>query len=261
MSTATFPTLTPQDFSIMCQELDLEYTNVMAVDFNLFAVLNVADMEDFPRVFRIDLPTPNVPLLHATLEAVRAAAVMVEAGHSKDNPVGVWDQSAWRRETYNYSLDTGTGDDYQPLEVCGTAMCYAGWAGTIAHVPWVVSTAKVLAGNRRHDDLDKVVVPTATLSEQMLDSAKAYGWVDGPLARISVSMWATQALGINNVQASYLYSAGNSLATIERLVEMICAGDSMLQYDGQFNTLEGTKLIGGAISYEGFAVLQGRHNS
>jgi hypothetical protein len=74
-------------------------------------------------------------------------------------------------------------------------------------------------------------------------------------------MWATQALGINNVQASYLYSAGNSLATIERLVEMICAGDSMLQYDGQFNTLEGTKLIGGAISYEGFAVLQGRHNS
>lgn len=113
----------------------------------------------------------NVTLLRKTLE------------HIKAHPEA-WDQADWRT-------------------VCGTAMCFAGHAATIAGGTWQSNQISYLDAVPE-DDADKV---------GHLPSGRV----------IHVSARAQRDLGLTDDQAHRLFHGANTLPTLEYIVEDLCA--------------------------------------
>lgn len=118
--------------------------------------------------------------------------------HIKEHP------EHWLQDTYRIMVETGLAEAWGrsfhrqglPLE-CGTAMCFAGWACDIAGVEW-------------RDDFGGTIL------------------VGGGETSSAATM-AQELLGITGSQASYLFSAGNTIEDLEWIVEQLIEGTFVSQ--------------------------------
>jgi hypothetical protein len=162
-----------------------------------------------PAVAAIELTefpaAPNVPLLRATFAVI------------KNHPEH-WDQGDWR---------------------CSTGMCFAGWASVIAGAEFVVPHALLdslepleVQGHRvnpqgiaclvRHPLAEHHCCVVSTSASERLVA----------LTGMRVNAFAQQALGLTEDQADALFDSGNSLPTLERMVEILIEDGADADLDG-----------------------------
>lgn len=117
---------------------------------------------------------PNVKLLRTTL-------AHIEAEPEK------WDQKDWR---------------------CGTGMCFAGWAATLAGGKWAYGPDEtgrdMLAAEPEDDELSR------------------------RLGTIQAADRAQRLLGLNEWDADELFDGGNDLDDLRRIVESLCMREELV---------------------------------
>lgn len=122
--------------------------------------------------------TPNVKLLRLVL------------GHIEMAPC-TWDQEHWRRKAE-----------------CGTVMCFAGWACTLAGGHWYApSDGHLRSWLLAEDEDDRDLLFAFTRD-----------------AVIAARYRARRVLGLYEEQAHRLFSHDNTLEDLHRIVDEICSG-------------------------------------
>jgi len=114
--------------------------------------------------------TPNVALLRLTLKHIEMAPC-------------TWDQQEWRRKAE-----------------CGTVMCFAGWACTLAGGQWYRASDHVFRSFLKAEDDD-----------------------ERPSGMVPAESRAKRVLGLTWQQANMLFHDSNTLADLHRIVDEICA--------------------------------------
>jgi len=123
--------------------------------------------------------TPNVELLRLTLKQIEAEP------HA-------WDQTNWRTQNPG----------------CGTVMCFAGWAVTLAGGNWYSSAA----------DAHR----SWLFAEEGDDRGDLMAFTRGVV--IGARWRARRVLGLDGDQADRLFAHDNTLADLNRIVDELCAG-------------------------------------
>jgi hypothetical protein len=121
---------------------------------------------------------PNVALLRLTLKHIEMAPC-------------TWDQEHWRRKAE-----------------CGTVMCFAGWACTLAGGHWYTPADENWRSVLRAEDAD--------------EEANLIPLSGGPV--VEADARARRVLGLHDWQAKVLFRHTNTLPDLHRIVDEICTG-------------------------------------
>lgn len=122
---------------------------------------------------------PNVDLLRLTLKHIEMAPC-------------TWDQEHWRRKA-----------------PCGTVMCFAGWACTLAGGRWYAAADAHLRDVLIAEQGDEEDYETTDVNGDEV---------------VSAADRARRVLGLTWEQANWLFVETNTLPDLHRIVDEICSG-------------------------------------
>ena len=186
---------------------------------------------------------PNVKLLREVMDLINEIEnLQVEV----DGKNRYWNQAIWRHFDDDFVLGYDENNvqivDYS-TDRCNTGMCFAGWVIELSKdnpdvdVRWKFSLndyiKAVKAGDRMVDviqeELTKVIFNRKTLSAATV---------------------AQEILDIDGRDADYLFSGSNGIATLNRFVDNLCEGRTILT-DGTSTTTTVTETFVVTTTYTG----------
>ena len=165
---------------------------------------------------------PNAELLQKTLE------------HIKENEAA-WKQSVWREVP---GLDIGMPQLLPTM--CGTAMCFAGEAITIAEPDaWLISTDDIKKAIKAKSDAEVMRKIDNLIEKVKTDWQYSHSTETHPLTGerfnvTSASQYAEHLLDLTRDQAAILFHENNDLDDLEEMVNRLISGEALWDMDPEY---------------------------